>query len=115
MKFDKDLEQYVVEYEGLTFAYDEEPGEGYMEQVKGLAESYHSRLGSIIRFMKPDIREAFGDFTDREIEEKLGAPIISPDRGQIDYLEQSFDDIHIFTIEFMSDDFSNLQYFSIDG
>ncbi len=34
MRFDEELEQFIFEYYGLIFAWDEEPGEDYMEQVK---------------------------------------------------------------------------------
>lgn len=37
------------------------------------------------------------------------------DNGRIDYCEQSFDDMHIFSFEFLDDEFKDLQYFSIDG
>ena len=31
MRFDEELEQFIFEYYGLIFAWDEEPGEDYME------------------------------------------------------------------------------------
>ena len=31
------------------------------------------------------------------------------------YCEQTFDDIHIFSFEFLDDEFNEMQYFSIDG
>ena len=49
------------------------------------------------------------------IKEKLGKPVIDYDNGQVNYFEQSFDDMHIFTFEFLDDEFRDLQYFSIDG
>ena len=36
MRFDEELEQFIFEYYGLIFAWDEEPGEDYMEQVLSL-------------------------------------------------------------------------------
>ena len=50
-----------------------------------------------------------------EIEEKLGKPMIDIDNGQVTYCEQTFDDIHIFSFEFLDDEFNEMQYFSIDG
>ena len=115
MRFDEELEQFIFEYYGLIFAWDEEPGEDYMEQVKTISEKYNAQLDSIIEFMMPDITAAFGDFSSDEIKEKLGKPVIDYDNGQVNYLEQSFDDIHIFTFEFMDDEFQDLKYFSMDG
>ena len=115
MKFDEELEQFVFEYHGLIFAWDEEPGEDYIEQVKAISEKYNAQLDSIIEFMMPDITATFGDFSTDKIKEKLGKPVINYDNGQVNYLEQSFDDIHIFTFEFMGDEFQDLKYFSMDG
>ena len=115
MKFDEDLEQFVFEYNGLIFAWDNEPDKDYMEQVKTISENYNTHLDSIIEFMMPDITEVFGNFSLDEVKAKLGKPVIDCDREQVTYLEQSFDDIHIFTFEFMDHDFEDLQYFAIDG
>lgn len=46
---------------------------------------------------------------------KLGKPVIHYDNGIVKYLEQTFDDIHIFEFEFLDDAFEDIQYFSIDG
>ncbi len=115
MRFDEELEQFVFEYHGLIFAWDEEPGGDYMEQVKAISEKYNTQLDSIIEFMMPYITAAFGDFGTDKMKEKLGKPVINYDNGQVNYLEQSFDDIHIFTFEFMDDEFQDLRYFSMDG
>ena len=97
------------------FAWNEEPEKGYMEQVKTLSQKYNSRFNAIIAFMMPDIINVFGEFSPDEIKEKLGKPVIDYNNGQVNYLEQSFDDTHIFTFEFLDDEFMDLQYFSIDG
>lgn len=115
MEFNEDLEQFVFEYKGLIFAWDEEPRKDYMEQVKKISEKYNTHLDLIIEFMMPNITEVFGKFSFNEIKEKLGKPVIDYDNGQVNYFEQSFDDMHIFTFEFLDDEFRDLQYFSIDG
>ena len=115
VEFNEDLGQFVFEYNGLVFAWDEEPEEGYMEKVKTISENYSAHLNSIVEFMIPDITETFGNFSLDEVKEKLGKPVIDCDNGQVNYLEQSFDDIHIFSFEFLDDEFEDLQYFSIDG
>ena len=115
MRFDEELEQFVFEYHGLIFAWDEGPEGDYMEQIKAIAEKYNARLDSILEFMMPDIVEIFRDYNTDEIKKKLGRPVINYDNGQINYLEQSFDDVHIFTFEFLDDEFQDLKYFSMDG
>lgn len=115
MEFNEDLGQFIFEYDGLIFAWDEEPEEDYTEQVKTLSQKYNEQLNEIIEFMMPDITEAFGEFSLDEIKERLGRPVIDYDNGQVNYFEQSFDDTHIFTFEFLDDEFKDLQYFSIDG
>lgn len=114
MRFDNDLEQYVYEYDDLVFVWDEPPKD-YQEQIKILAENYHKNFNEIIHFMLPDILEVYGDVCIDEMKEKLGRAFIDIDHGQVNYLEQTFDDIHIFTFEFLDDQFEKLDYFSIDG
>ena len=72
-----------------------------MERVKAISEKFHAQLDSIIGLMMPDIIEVFGDFSVDEVKERLGKPVIDCDNGQVNYFEQSFDDTHIFTFEFM--------------
>lgn len=115
LEYHEELEQFTLEYHGLTFVWEEEPEEGYMEQVQAISEKYHTHFNSIIAFMMPDITEAFGSLSPDEIKEKLGKPVIDYENGQVSYLEQSFDDTHIFTFEFLDDEFEDLQYFLIDG
>ena len=35
--------------------------------------------------------------------------------GKVTYCEQTFDNVHIFTFEFLDEEFKELQYFAIDG
>lgn len=115
MEFSEELGQYIFEYNGLIFAWNEEPEKGGMERAKTLAQTYNSRLDAIIAFMTPDIVNVFGPFSPDEIKARLGKPVIDCSNGQVSYLEQSFDDMHIFTFEFLDDEFMDLEYFSIDG
>ena len=48
MDFNKDLEQYVYEYDGLFFFGDEEPEEDIQDTVKMLADNYFEHLDTII-------------------------------------------------------------------
>jgi len=44
MKFSEDMGQFVFEYNGLIFAWDDEPEDGYLEQVKIVSENPLSDL-----------------------------------------------------------------------
>lgn len=115
MKFDNDMEAYVYETNGIIFSWEEEPEDGYEEKTKIVAEKYQENLEQIIEFMLPDIEEIFGEVSLDEVAVKLGKPVIDIDNGTVTYLEQSFDDMHIFSFEFLDDEFKELQFFSIDG
>ena len=115
MHFDDDLEMYVSEMDGIIFACEDEPTDVYLESLQTVAEKYWNNLDFIIEFMMPDLQEAYGDINVYMVKEKLGRPTIDFENGRVDYCEQLFDDIHIFSFEFLDDEFKELQYFSIDG
>ena len=115
MDFNEDLQQYVIENENILFAWDEEPEDDYIETVKKLTKNYYDQLDSIIEFMLPDLIEMYGPVESEEVKGKLGKPLIEQDRGQLMYLEHTFDYEHIFTIEYSDDEFKALQYFVVDG
>ena len=54
MRFDENLGQFVYEYEGIVFAWDEEPGEDFPDTVKKLAAGYYERLDDIVRHIAPE-------------------------------------------------------------
>lgn len=115
MDFDENLQQYIYQYEGLTFAWVNEPDEKFTETVKMLSQNYHENFNKIIKFMLPDICEMYGDVSVEDVKNNLGKPIIDYDKRIVTYCEQTFDDCHIFEFEFVDDKFEDLQYFSIDG
>lgn len=115
MDFNEDLEQYVYGYEGLIFAWNEEPEENIQDTIKMLADNYFEHLEAIIDFMMPDIEEVYGYVSVEDVKNNLGKPIIDYDNGKVTYCEQSFDDCHIFEFEFLDDAFEDLQFFSING
>jgi len=115
MHFDDDLEMYVSEIDGIIFVCEDEPTDDYVESLQAVAEKYWSNLDSIVKFMMPDLQEVYSNIDPEMVKEKLGRPTIDFDNGRVDYCEQSFDDIHIFSFEFLDGEFNNLQYFSIDG
>lgn len=115
MEFNSDLEMYTFECDGLIFVWREEPQGDYQSDVKVIVENYKKRLPKIIEFMLPDLKEFYGNVKAKEVEEKLGKPFIDFDNGEVTYCEQTFDDIHIFSFEFLDDEFDNLSCFFIDG
>lgn len=115
MRFDRDMEAYVEEINGITFSWEEEPEEGYEKIANAFVERYQENLEQIIEFMLPDIVEVFGEVPQNEVALKLGKPVIDFNNGKVSYFEQTFDDMHIFSFEFLDDEFKELQYFSIDG
>lgn len=66
----------------------------------------------IVDFMMPDLQEVYGDIDVEMVKENLGKPTIDIDNGRVDYCEQSFDDIHIFSFEFLDDAFKDLHIFN---
>lgn len=115
MDFNEDLQQYVFENENILFVWDEEPGDDYLETVNKLTKNYYDQLDGIIEFMLPDLIEMYGPVEPEEVKAKLGKPLIDHDRGQLMYLDHTFDYEHIFTIEYSDDEFKALQYFVVDG
>ena len=115
IKFNDEQGAYTLEIGEIVFRWEKEPAEDYENQAKIIAANYKSNLSRIIEFMHTDIQEMYGNISLEEIEEKLGKPMIDIDNGQVTYCEQTFDDIHIFSFEFLDDEFNEMQYFSIVG
>lgn len=103
---------YTKEIKGIIFVSEEEPSE---EQLQLIADNYWNKIYNIIEFMMPDLEEVYDDIDIEIVKAKLGRPTIDYENGRVDYCEQTFDDIHIFSFEFLDDSFEDLQYFSIDG
>ena len=114
MEFDDDLQQYIVEHNGILFSWDDEPEE-YGELVENLSKAFWDKIDSIARYISADIEEMYGAHSIEGIKEKLGMPNIDPERGEINWLEHTFDSEHIFTLEYMDDEFEELSYFMVTG
>ena len=115
MKFDESLQQYVYQYEDLIFSWDEEPKEEYISKVKVLAKNYKDNLDRIIDFILPELRGMYGDVSKEDVKNNLGQAIIDYNQGTVPYCDQSFDDYHIFSFEFLNNTFEKLEHFSVDG
>ncbi len=113
--FDEKSGTYRIEKDDMIFSFDEKPGDNCENEINKYSAAYKNQLSSIIEFMTPDITGMYGKVTKDEILQKLGKPIIDYMNGTVTYCEQLFDDSHIFTFEFLDDEFKDLQYFSIDG
>lgn len=72
MRFDENLRQFVYEYEGIIFAWDEEPGEGVLGTVKRLAASYYERLDDIVRHIAPGFEGNVWDYRSWRDKEQTG-------------------------------------------
>lgn len=113
--FDENSETYRIEKDNIIFSFDEQPNDDYESEITKYTIAYKNQLSSIIEFMMPDIVEMYGEVSKDEVLQKLGKPIIDYMNGTVTYCEQLFDDTHIFTFEFLDDEFNDLQYFSIIG
>uniref|UniRef100_UPI0040574A76 hypothetical protein n=1 Tax=Agathobacter sp. TaxID=2021311 RepID=UPI0040574A76 len=103
MKFNNDLGMYVIEINGIIFINEDELSNDYEQKMQQIADNYWSNLTSIIEFMIPDLQDVYGNIDVKTVKEHLGTPTIDFHNGQVDYYEQSFDDIHIFKFEFLDD------------
>ena len=115
MHYDETLENYVIEIRNIVFINEEEQDGDYIKKLKIIADNYYNNLEHIVEFMLSDLKEFYDELDEKNVKEKLGKPTIDYDNGIVQYLEQSFDDTHIFTFEFLDDEFKELQYFAIDG
>ena len=115
MQYDEKLGSYVIEIKNIVFVSDDKCDDDYISNLNKVADNYYKSLNDIIEFMLPDLKAMYGEIDKEKISEKLGKPIIDYDNGIVKYLEQSFDKMHIFSFEFLGDDFKKLAYFSIDG
>ncbi len=114
MTFDEDLQQYTVEHKGILFSWDEEPEE-YEDMIEMISKNYWDKIDSIARYISADIIGMYGAHSIEQIKEKLGIPNIVPDDCEINWLEHTFDDVHIFTLQYLDDEFENLSYFIVNG
>ena len=83
-----------------------------------LRKAYLANINKIAETIKPELVETYGDevsgMSNDQITKKLGKPQIYPDSGQVDYVEQEFDDVHVISFEF-DVDFSCIDNITIDG
>lgn len=115
MLYNEELGEYFVEIQNILFISEEQQDEDYVNGLKRIANNYYDNLNSIIEFMLSDLNEMYGETDAETVKKKLGRPTVDYDNGTVTYLEQDFDNVHIFSFEFLDDEFNEIQYFAIDG
>lgn len=106
---------YVIEIKGIIFESETEQGVTYISSLDKIADNYYNALNGIIKFTMPGLELAYGKLDEELIKEILGKPTIYYDNGTVKYLEQSLDDFHTLEFGFLDYEFTDIQYFSIDG
>ena len=82
MRFDENLRQFVYEYEGIIFAWDEEPGKDFPDTVKKLAAGYYERLDDIVRHIAPRFERNVWSYGSRRDKEETGETCHRPYDGR---------------------------------
>lgn len=106
---------YAFETNNVVICWDEKPGEDAEEIATRTADLYLKNIDNIAQYILDEIQDTFEVSDINEVKEKISRPIINIDNGQVTYCEQLFDDMHIFSFEYMDDEFQELEYFAIDG
>ena len=106
--------KFEYEAENLLFEWDKEP-ENIEEIVKPMIETYKKNLNHIAEEIFKEVKDIFGVQSVEQVIEQLGQPTIDAENGIITYCEHTMDDVHIITVEFADDNFSEVQFVSIDG
>lgn len=115
VKYDDELEQYVLKYKDMIFCWDDEPDEDQIETAGELRKSYNKNKKNIAKAIYEDsIKDIFGEMDLDEVIEKLGIPQIEPEAGEVAYCEQTFDYEHVISFEFM-DDFEEIDNIALNG
>lgn len=115
MIFDQSLQAYLHEVDDVLVAWEEKPSGNFEMEAQLLAANYHKNRSRILAFILPHLQEFYGYLTDEEATEKLGKPIIEPERQTVTFCDQTFDDIHIFSFDYQGQAFESLENFAIDG
>lgn len=115
MLYNEELGEYFVEIQNILFISEEQQDEDYVNGLKRIANNYYDNFNSIVEFMLSDLNEMYGETDAETVKKKLGRPTVDYDNGTVTYLEQVFDNVHIFSFEFLDDEFNEIQYFAIDG
>lgn len=89
MIFDQSLQAYVHEVDNVLVAWEEKPSGSFETKAQLLAANYHKNRFRILTFILPHLQEFYGYLTDEEATEKLGKPIIEPERQTVTFCDQT--------------------------
>lgn len=105
---------FEYEAENLIFKWNKEP-ENVEEIVKPMIEAYKKNLNHIAEEIFKEVKDIFGVQSVEQVTQKLGRPIIDVENGIVSYCKHTMDDVHIIDVEFSDDNFSEIQFVSING
>ena len=115
--YNENFLQNIREINGIIFGCEDIKPE-YDSVAEHLASIYPEKLSGIVEAMIPELIEFYGDdikdITVDETIERLGKPLINLDLNIINFPNQTFDLVHIISVDFC-DDFENISGFSVDG
>ena len=115
MGFNDDIGAYTLEFDDVIICWEEEPENDYEEYANDVRNAYNRNIKHIAEAIFDEIKDMFDIKDVDEVISKLGKPQIDPDNGQVVYCESSFDDSHIITLEYLDDEFNEIEYVSVDG
>ena len=99
MIFDQSLQAYLHEVDDVLVAWEEKPSGKLLRWKLSCLQLITIKIFTVfLHLYCPHLQEFYGYFTDEEATEKLGKPIIEPERQTVTFCDQTFDDIHIFSL-----------------
>ena len=99
-EFNEKLQSYTRTIDDMVFECEEYRSK-YDSLSEELASIYQLKLKELALFIKPEIDSFYGDdFSVETIIDHLGYPIIDLEINTITYVEHTFDEEHIITVEF---------------
>ena len=119
-RFDSDILSvdicYDDLYDGMCDYHDSSHFErSRLFRAEQLEKAYIEKEQEIIDFMKANgLLDFYGNFSDEEIKEKLGKPVIDMHREVVMYIDNTFKPYHIIEFEYCSI-LSRICNFTIDG
>ena len=107
---------YYDVYDGMCGFHSSEHFErSRLFRAEQLEKAYIEKEEEIIEYMKSEgLLDFYGYYSNKEIKEKLGKPVIDMGREAIVYIDNTFKPYHIIEFEFVSV-LDKLCNFTIDG
>ena len=115
IKYSEEYKAYVIEFDDAVILWYDEPDESCAQVAENVRNSYLRNINRIAEVIFDEIKDFFDVEDADDVISKLGKPVINPDNGQVTYCECTFDDEHIISFEYMDDEFSDIDYVTVDG